>query len=106
MPIFAVKLLQHLFSDEMRSMFEKSPIRFVEDLKIPTLLLVGKNDLRVHPSQSFELYRSLKSLGRPVELIMYDDGHSLSKLSNSANALINAAMFFEASFKLDLIPAE
>ena len=87
----------------MRSMFEKSPIRFVEDLKIPTLLLVGKNDLRVHPSRSFELYRSL---GRPVELIMYDDGHSLSKLSNSANALINAAMFFEASFKLELIPAE
>ena len=86
----------------MKSMFERSPIRFVDDLKIPTLLLVGKNDLRVHPSQSFELYRSLRSLERPVDLMLYDDGHSLSKLGNSANALVNAVLFFEASFKSEL----
>jgi dipeptidyl aminopeptidase/acylaminoacyl peptidase len=37
----------------------------------------GKNDTRVHPSQSMELYRHIKSrTDTPVELILYPgEGH-------------------------------
>ena len=53
-------------SDQMKFMFEKSPIRLVEKIEVPILLLVGKNDRRVGPSQSFELFYSLKALNKQV----------------------------------------
>ena len=58
--------------------FEKSsPIFYVERNRTPTLILHGKEDPRVHPSQSLELYRHLKTLGQaPVRLVLYPgEGH-------------------------------
>ena len=38
----------------------------------PLLILHGKSDPRVHPSQSLELYRHLKVRGKaPVRLVLY-----------------------------------
>ncbi|MDB4331553.1 S9 family peptidase [bacterium] len=56
---------------------ERSPIRYVERNKTPTLILHGKEDPRVHPSQSLELHRHLKTLDQaPVRLILYPgEGH-------------------------------
>ena len=40
--------------------------------RTPLLIAVGKDDPRVHPSQSLALYRSLKLLGQvPVRLVAY-----------------------------------
>ena len=49
--------------------------------RTPLLILHGKKDTRVHPSQSMELYRYLKTLGNvPVRLIFYpDESHGTSK---------------------------
>jgi dipeptidyl aminopeptidase/acylaminoacyl peptidase len=60
---------------------ERSPIHFVERNKTPTLILHGKNDPRVHPSQSLELHRHLKTLGQaPVRLVLYEgEGHGNRK---------------------------
>lgn len=56
---------------------ERSPIRYVERNRTPTLILHGKEDPRVHPSQSLELHRHLKTLGQaPVRLVLYPgEGH-------------------------------
>ncbi len=56
---------------------ERSPVRWVESARTPLLLLHGKNDTRVHPSQSLELYRQLKIRGQaPVRLVHYPgEGH-------------------------------
>jgi dipeptidyl aminopeptidase/acylaminoacyl peptidase len=56
---------------------ERSPIYHVQKAHTPLLILHGKDDPRVHPSQSMELYRHLKTLGRaPVRLIFYPgEGH-------------------------------
>jgi dipeptidyl aminopeptidase/acylaminoacyl peptidase len=56
---------------------ERSPIFHVKQAKTPILILHGKNDPRVHPSQSIELYRYLKLLGQvPVRLVLYPgEGH-------------------------------
>jgi dipeptidyl aminopeptidase/acylaminoacyl peptidase len=43
---------------------ERSPIYHIEKAKTPLLILHGKDDPRVHPSQSLELYRNLKILGQ------------------------------------------
>ncbi len=55
----------------------RSPIRYVQRHKTPILILHGKEDPRVDPSQSKELHRHLKTLGQaPVRLVLYPgEGH-------------------------------
>ena len=48
--------------------WENSPLKDISKVTTPTLVLVGRNDLRVPFSQSLELYRALKSLGVPTHL--------------------------------------
>jgi dipeptidyl aminopeptidase/acylaminoacyl peptidase len=56
---------------------ERSPIYYAERSKTPLLILHGREDTRVHPSQSMELYRHLKVLDQaPVRLVFYPgEGH-------------------------------
>lgn len=60
---------------------QRSPIRHVQKNQTPTLILHGKSDPRVHPSQSLELYRHLKTLQQaPVRLVLYEgEGHGNRK---------------------------
>lgn len=56
---------------------QRSPIHYVQRHHTPLLILHGKEDSRVDPSQSRELYRHLKTLGQaPVRLVLYPgEGH-------------------------------
>ena len=48
--------------------WEHSPLKYVQNVTTPTLILVGEEDLRVPMPQSVEMYRALKALGVPVHL--------------------------------------
>jgi dipeptidyl aminopeptidase/acylaminoacyl peptidase len=63
--------------DDVNYFLDRSPIRYVERHRTPTLILHGKQDPRVHPSQSLELFRHLKTLDQaPVRLVLYEgEGH-------------------------------
>ena len=67
--------------DDWDYFLDRSPIRHVEKNRTPTLILHGKSDPRVHPSQSMELYRHLKTLRQaPVRLVWYPgEGHGNRK---------------------------
>ncbi len=67
--------------DDWEYFLERSPIRHVKKNRTPTLILHGKNDPRVHPSQSLELFRHLKTLRQaPVRLVLYEgEGHGNRK---------------------------
>ncbi|MBI3411677.1 MAG: S9 family peptidase [Planctomycetes bacterium] len=56
---------------------KSSPISYTDKAKTPLLIMHGKADPRVHPSQSLELYRHLKLRGQaPVRLVLYPgEGH-------------------------------
>jgi len=56
---------------------ERRPVFYAEQARTPILILHGKEDTRVHPSQSMILYRYLKTLGNvPVRLVLYPgEGH-------------------------------
>ena len=60
---------------------ERSPIKYSEQARTPILIMHGEEDTRVHPSQSMELYRYLKTLGNvPVRLVLYPgEGHGNRK---------------------------
>lgn len=67
--------------EDWQFFLERSPVYYVEKAKTPILILHGKEDTRVHPSQSMELYRNLKILGKvPVRLVLYPgEGHGNRK---------------------------
>ncbi len=63
--------------DDWQALLERSPIYHAEKAKTPLLILHGKEDPRVFPGQSLELYRFLKVRGQaPVRLVLYPgEGH-------------------------------
>ena len=56
---------------------KRSPVYYADQCKTPLLIMHGEDDPRVHPGQSMELYRHIKSrTTTPVELVFYPgEGH-------------------------------
>jgi dipeptidyl aminopeptidase/acylaminoacyl peptidase len=50
--------------------WNESPLKYVSNVKTPTLFFVGEADQRVPSPQSVEMYRALKSNGVPTRLYM------------------------------------
>ena len=48
--------------------WDASPLKYIANVKTPTIFLVGERDVRVPMPQSVEMYRGLKSLGVPTRL--------------------------------------
>lgn len=55
----------------LSKMLELSPISLVDKIQAPILLLVGKNDARVPPSQSFNFHRMLLARGIETEWVFW-----------------------------------
>ena len=83
--------------------WERSPARYVKDCKTPTLILGGKEDTRVHPSQSLELYRGLKVHGAaPVRLVRYPgEGHGNHKNTSRLDYNLRTMRWFEYYLQSD-----
>lgn len=83
--------------------WERSPVRYAHQSKTPTLILHGKEDPRVHPSQSLELYRALKLHGKaPIRLVFYPgQGHGNSKNTSRYDFLVRTLEWFDYYLKSD-----
>lgn len=82
---------------------DRSPVKYATQSKTPTLILHGKEDPRVHPSQSLELYRALKVHGKaPVRLVWYPgQGHGNSKNTSKYDYNVRTMDWFEYYLKSD-----
>jgi dipeptidyl aminopeptidase/acylaminoacyl peptidase len=80
---------------------ERSPITYVEQARTPILILHGKDDTRVHPSQSLELYRYLKLIGKtPVRLVLYPgEGHGNRKAASRLDYSMRLVRWMEHYLK-------
>ena len=78
-----------------------SPVYYAERNRTPTLILHGKDDPRVHPSQSLELYRHLKVLGQaPVRLVLYPgEGHGNRKSAARLDYAVRTLRWMEHYLK-------
>lgn len=83
--------------------WERSPVRYAHLSKTPTLILHGKEDPRVHPSQGLELYRALKLHSKaPVRLVFYPgQGHGNSKNTSRYDFLVRTLDWFDYYLKSD-----
>lgn len=67
--------------DDYQFFLERSPIYYADQADTPLLILHGKEDTRVDPGQSYELYRHIKTRTQtPVRLVLYPgEGHGNRK---------------------------
>lgn len=66
--------------DDMALAWERSPLAHVKQAKTAALIVHGQADSRVPPGQSQELYRALRHLGVPTQLVMYPrEGHGIAE---------------------------
>src|SRR5262249_29047345 len=67
----------------------------------PLLILHGKSDPRVHPSQSLELYRHLKVRGKaPVRLVLYPgEGHGNRRAASRLDYTLRLLQWMEHYLK-------
>eukprot|EP00978_Attheya_sp_CCMP212_P026763 scaffold88590_cov53-Attheya_sp.AAC.2 len=84
---------------ELREMWNASPIAHVDNVVAPTLLALGMSDRRVPPSQGLEYYHSLRSKNISTKLLIYDkDDHAIDKVVSEADHWINIKRWFDEHF--------
>jgi dipeptidyl aminopeptidase/acylaminoacyl peptidase len=88
---------RHRLWDDWELFLKQSPIYHVQQAKTPLLILHGKDDPRVPPSQSLELYRNLKVVGKvPVRLVWYPgEGHGNRKAAARYDYNVRALRWME-----------
>lgn len=94
----------HPWEVSAKEILEKqSPINYVQNITTPLIIFHGENDLRTGVSQSEELYRSLKVLGRPVEYVRHPGAtHEITRSGNNRqriDQMLRTYEFFERFIK-------
>ena len=81
--------------------YEKSsPIRFIKNVKTPTLVIAGERDAECPSSQSYEFWHALKTLGVPTQLIVYpDEGHLFIKPAHQVDRMEQTVGWFDKYLK-------
>jgi dipeptidyl aminopeptidase/acylaminoacyl peptidase len=80
---------------------ERSPIYYAGESKTPLLIMAGEEDTRVHPSQSIELYRHIKTrTDTPVRLVLYPhEGHGNRNSTAQLDYSLRQLRWFEKYLK-------
>jgi dipeptidyl aminopeptidase/acylaminoacyl peptidase len=83
------------------AVYEKSsPIRFIKNVKTPTLVIVGERDAECPASQSYEFWHALKTLGVPTKLIVYaGEGHMFIEPKHQVDRLEQTMAWFDKYLK-------
>jgi dipeptidyl aminopeptidase/acylaminoacyl peptidase len=86
--------------DNMQLAWERSPMAHVEGSKTATLIVHGAADTRVPTGQARELYRALRHLGTPTQLVMYPrEGHGLAENVHSLDFMTRFVEWFDTHVK-------
>ena len=73
-----------------------SPITKLERIKAPLMVIHGANDPRVPIVETEQIVKALRDRGREVAYLRYEDeGHSLAKAANRADAYPKVLEFFQ-----------
>jgi dipeptidyl aminopeptidase/acylaminoacyl peptidase len=80
---------------------ERSPLKYVESGMTPLLIMGGDADPRVSPTQSMEMYRALKTLGKaPVRLVRYKgEGHGNRRAASRYDYQLRLLRWFDHYLK-------
>ncbi|XP_014477791.1 PREDICTED: acylamino-acid-releasing enzyme-like isoform X2 [Dinoponera quadriceps] len=82
-------------------MLERSPIIHVDKVKIPTLISIGTNDLRVPYFSGKTWYHRLKTNNVKTKMHVYEDNHQLLNGPSEIDHIINDCMWLLEHLKKD-----
>lgn len=87
--------------EDYQFFLERSPIYYAGQANTPLLIMAGKEDTRVDPSQSFELYRHIKTrTDTPVRLVLYPgEGHGNVKATARLDYSLRMMRWFNQYLK-------
>lgn len=79
---------------------ERSPKTYIENIACPLLVIQGKNDPRVVEKESHDLVEYLRSIGKQVEYLMFEnEGHDVLKYENRVRCYTEITDFFKKTLK-------
>jgi len=86
--------------DDPAAYEKSSPIKFIKNVKTPTLVIVGEHDAECPSAQSYEFWHALRTLGAPTQLIIYPgEGHMFLKPENQADRMYQTIAWFDKYLK-------
>lgn len=86
---------------------DDSPIKYVENIRAPLLVLQGDNDPRVPKEETEQLVDILKKRGNVIDVVYYpDEGHGFDKLEHQIDAAHRIVAWFDKYLnKVPALPA-
>ncbi|MFL0672063.1 MAG: alpha/beta hydrolase family protein [Erythrobacter sp.] len=88
--------------EEWEHLLDRSPIFHVDKAATPILIMHGDSDPRVHPSQSLELYRNIKTRkpAVPLRLVFYPgEGHGNNRAASRYDYNLRMMDWFDTYLK-------
>lgn len=83
----------------MDELWARSPLRFVRNVKTPTLILHGENDNDVPVGEAEQWYIALQDVGVETVFVRYPrEGHGLSEPRHQVDALDRTIGWYEKAF--------
>ena len=99
-PYFKIALGDPEKADERAFLVDRSPKTHLHNMSAPMLVIQGRNDPRVVAAESEDLVRELKSNGKDIELLVFEDeGHDVLKYENRVTCYNAITDFFTKYLK-------
>ncbi len=90
------------YPEARETYYERSPIHFVDRISCPVILLQGKEDPVVPPSQAELMVESLKARGFPVAYVPFEgEQHGFRRAENIKRALESEYYFYSRIFEFE-----
>lgn len=75
--------------------WDRSPMKYIRNVKSPTMILHGQADVRVPLAQAQEFYMALKEMKVPVEFVVYPrEGHGFTEPRHQMDRVQRYVRFF------------
>jgi dipeptidyl aminopeptidase/acylaminoacyl peptidase/formylglycine-generating enzyme required for sulfatase activity len=86
--------------DKLDHYIKKSPLFHLKEMKVPTIIFHGTEDVNVPYEQGWEYYRALQQIGKaPVRFIVFPgEPHGLGKLTHQQRKMEEELAWFEKYF--------
>jgi dipeptidyl aminopeptidase/acylaminoacyl peptidase len=82
------------------ALWERSPVRYLKNVKTPTLIVHGEADVRVPVTQGYEFYLGVKAVGVETEFVSYPrQGHAFHERAFQLDLLKRVGDWFEKYLK-------
>jgi esterase/lipase len=99
-PYFKIAIGDPEKVEDRADLIERSPKTHLHNMSAPMLVIQGRNDPRVVAAESEDLVNELKSKGKDIELLIFEDeGHDVLKYKNRVTCYNAIADFFAKHLK-------